>query len=113
MTHQEILEKLQASFAGKIGEFHEMKASPYQARMGSYVDITDISFLRDVCLYLRDENGLEFDSLLLLSSADNGDETVSAVYHLESTTHKHYFALKVTVPANQAVVPSVTSVWSH
>jgi NADH-quinone oxidoreductase subunit C len=113
MTAAEIVEKLSANFYQKVGEWHEMKASPYMTRMGSYMDVTDASFIRDICLFLRDEPDLVFNNLMLLSSLDNGDKTFSVVYHLESMTLKHIFALKVTVPEANPIVPSVVSVWNH
>ncbi|MEI8133790.1 MAG: NADH-quinone oxidoreductase subunit C [bacterium] len=113
MTNTEIYDKLKGAFGEKIGEWHEQTGSEYMKRMSSYADVTDAGYIRDVCLYLRDEPTLGFDSLLLLSSVDNGDNTLSVVYHLEAREKKQYFALKVTVPADHAVVGSVTDVWSH
>jgi NADH-quinone oxidoreductase subunit C len=111
MTNTEIYDKLKSAFGDKIGEWHEQTGSDYQKRMSSFADVSDAGYIRDVCLYLRDTLG--FDSLLLLSSLDNGDKTLSVVYHLEAREKKDHFALKVTVPDNNAVVPSVTDVWSH
>jgi len=113
MTNTEIYDKLKAAFGDKIGDWHEQTGSEYMKKTSSYADVADTGYIRDVCLFLRDEPELEFDSLLLLSSLDNGDKTLSVVYHLESKAKKQYFALKVTVPENNANVPSVTSVWAH
>jgi len=104
--------QLQRAFGDQVGEWHEMKPSAYATRYGSYADVKNVDYLRDVCLFLRDEPELQFDNLMLLSTLDNGDGTLSAVYHLESTKHKHTFALKATVQAGHAKVPSVTSVWT-
>ena len=113
MTNTEIYDTLKAAFADKIGDWHEQIGSEYMKRTSSYADVADVGYIRDVCLFLRDEADLEFDSLLLLSSLDNGDKTLSVVYHLESKSKRHYFALKVTVPESNANVPTVTGVWSH
>jgi NADH-quinone oxidoreductase subunit C len=113
MTNTEIYEKLRSAFGEKIGDWHEQTGSDYMKRMSSYADVSDPGYIRDVCLFLRDEPEMEFDSLLLLSSLDNGDKTLSVVYHLESKSKKQHFALKVTVPSDTAVVPSVTGVWAH
>ena len=53
-------------------------------RMASYADVADAGYIRDICLYLRDEPELGFDSLLLLSASDNNDKTLSVTYHLEA-----------------------------
>jgi NADH-quinone oxidoreductase subunit C len=113
MTIQEIRDMLLENFDGKIGDLHEMTHSAYQAKSGSYVDIIDKEYLRDVCLFLRDEPSLQFNSLLSLSSLDNNDMTLSVVYHLESTIKRHKFSMKVTVLVTEAEVPSITDVWPH
>jgi NADH-quinone oxidoreductase subunit C len=114
MTQFEIVEKLRSNFGDKVGAWREMTGGgEYQRRMGSYLEIAAPSSLLDIAFYLRDETELEFNALLLISSLDNGDGTLSAVYHLESRKHGNHLALKVTVPAEAAHVPSVTSVWAH
>jgi NADH-quinone oxidoreductase subunit C len=113
MTTAEIRDILLQNFDGKIGSLHEMTQSAYQARMGSYVDVADKDHLRDICLFLRDEPSLQFNSLLCLSSLDNNDTTVSVVYHLESTIKRHVFPMKVTMPVTEAELPSITDVWPH
>lgn len=113
MTGSEIRDILFQNFSGKIGEYREMTNSPYQARYGSYVDILDKEYVRDICLFLRDEPSLQFNSLMCLSSLDNNDGTLSVVYHVESTIKRHVFAMKVTLSATEAEVPSVTDVWPH
>src|SRR5688572_8146470 len=98
MTGNEIYEKLQAAFGKTIGGYVEQTASEYQRRMSSYAEVTDPGYVRDVCLYLRDEADLAFDNLNSLSTDDNGDKTLSVTYHMESMSKRHHFALKVTVP---------------
>jgi NADH:ubiquinone oxidoreductase subunit C len=97
MEQLAIQEKLSAAFGDQVGEWHAMKGSAYATKFGSYLDVKNVDYLRDVCLYMRDQPELQFDNLMLLSTLDNGDKTLSAVYHLESTVHRHVFALKVTV----------------
>ena len=112
MTGNEIYEKLKAAFGDTIGDYVEQTASEYQRRMSSYAEVKDPGYVRDVCLYLRDEADLTFDNLNCLSTDDNGDKTLSVIYHMESTSKRHHFALKVTVPVDHAVVSSVTDVWA-
>jgi len=112
MTGKEIYEKLKGAFGATIGEYVEQTASDYMRKMSSYAEVKEPGYIRDVCLYLRDQPDLAFDNLNCLSTDDNGDKTLSAVYHMESTTKRHHFALKVTVPIDNAVVSSVTDVWA-
>ncbi len=74
--------------------------------------------IADVCLFLRDEPGLEFKSLMNLSGIDNLDEKDAAkssyemVYHLHSMTQRHRATLKVQLPRQDAVsLPTVSGVW--
>lgn len=114
MTQPEIVERLRSVFGDSIGAWREMtEGSEYQKRMGSFLEITDASILRDLAFYLRDEPSLRFDHLLLISALDNADGTLSVVYHVESTQHNHQLAIKATVSAESARVPSITSVWAH
>jgi NADH-quinone oxidoreductase subunit C len=109
-----IIEKLRGRFGESIGAWHQSNSeNAYQRRMGSFLEIAEPSAMRDIAFFLRDEPSLVFDSLLLLSSLDNGNRSLSVVYHLESTHHGHQLALKVTVPTEHAHVPSITDVWLH
>jgi NADH-quinone oxidoreductase subunit C len=67
--------------------------------------------LRDVALQLRDDADLCFDNLMCLSGVDYNDGTLGVVYHLESMRLRHKLTLKVIVPADHAVVPTVERVW--
>ena len=114
MTQHEIVGQLHAAFGERLGAWREMTGgSSYQRRMGSYLEIADARIIRDLAFYLRDEPSLDFNSLLLLSSLDNADGTLSVIYHIESTHHNHQLALKITANAGDARVPSVTSIWAH
>lgn len=83
-----------------------------------------------ICLFLRDENELLFDSLMNLSGVDdangekvkstedgeNGLETIhggtlSVFYHLESTSLKHKLTLKTSTNREKPEVVTVTEVW--
>jgi NADH-quinone oxidoreductase subunit C len=112
MTGKEIYDRLKSVFGDAIGSWNEQTGSAYMARTSSFADIVETSALRDICLYLRDTGDLSFDNCNLVSCVDNGDKSLSSVYHIESTTHRHTFALKVTVPADHPVIPSITPVWS-
>jgi NADH-quinone oxidoreductase subunit C len=76
--------------------------------------------------FLRENDELKFDSLMVLSGVDdaNGtkakDEdgtdvisggTLSVYYHLHSTTLKHKIAIKVSTPRENPEVESVYNIW--
>jgi NADH-quinone oxidoreductase subunit C len=88
--------------------------------------IVDPLTMDKICLFLRDEKELQFDSLMNLSGVDdaNGtkerDEkgletiiggTLSVYYHLESTKLKHKLTLKVSTNREKPEVITVTEAW--
>ncbi|MGQ9819085.1 MAG: NADH-quinone oxidoreductase subunit C [Candidatus Kapaibacteriales bacterium] len=64
----------------------------------------------DICLELRDNPELDFDYLMCLSAVDLG-ESLGVVYHLYSIGNKHKLVLKVIVPKENPIVPSIERVW--
>jgi len=79
-----------------------------------------------ICSFLRDENDLQFDSLMNLSGVDdaNGEKvkdeqglesisggTLSVFYHLESTKLKHKLTIKTSTDRKKPEVVTVTEVW--
>lgn len=79
-----------------------------------------------ICLFLRDEKELLFDSIMNLSGVDdaNGEKvkdeqgletikggTLSVYYHLESTSLKHKLTLKVSTDREKPEVVTVTEAW--
>lgn len=82
--------------------------------------------IKQVCLFLRDNDELKFDSLMVLSGVDdaNGEKikdddgtekikggTLSVYYHLYSIELKHKITLKVSTLRDNPQVESVESVW--
>lgn len=82
--------------------------------------------IKEIALFLRDNEELKFDSLMLLSGVDdaNGtkakDEagvdtitggTLSVYYHLDSIYLKHKVTLRVSAPREKPEVESVYNVW--
>jgi len=66
---------------------------------------------KEICLYLRDEAGLQFDYLSCLSGMDYNNGNFGVVYHLASMVHKHKIVLKVNCTTDHLHVQSVSSVW--
>ena len=114
VTQFAIVELLRITFGDKLGAWRESNSeNAYQRRMGSYLEIAEPSAIRDLAFFLRDEPSLAFDSLLLISSLDNANGSLSVIYHIESTKHAHQLILKVTLPSEFPTVPSVTPIWLH
>lgn len=68
--------------------------------------------IREVARFLRDEDGLRFDSLMCLSGVHyQKEEQLGVTYHLHSTSEKHKVTLKVLMPQDNAHVPTVEQIW--
>lgn len=68
--------------------------------------------LKEVMKFLRDDDALRFNVLMCLSGVHYPDEEALGVtYHINSTTNDVKLALKVKVPEEDAMVPSVESIW--
>ncbi len=117
-TSEEIFQILKNKFQDKVIEFKNVQFEPHI--------IVDPIAIKDVCLFLRDEEGLEFDALMNLSGVDdaNGEKkqeedasftitggTLSVFYHLDSVLLKHKVTLKVSTSRETPEVESVESVW--
>ena len=64
----------------------------------------------EIATFLRDNHSLRMDSLMNLASVDR-DDTLSVVYYLHSMSLLHKACLRVDVPVNEPVVPTVETVW--
>jgi NADH-quinone oxidoreductase subunit C len=119
-SFEEIVEILKSKFPDIAIEAHpKAKLEPYILIPADKID--------SVCLFLRDNSDLFFDSLVNLSAVDDfngqkvkdeqGNETMSGgtmsvYYHLESIKFRHKLLLKVTTERDNPTVNSVASVWN-
>jgi len=104
LSPAEIHDKLKTQFGDTIVEFKP------DAVVDPYIKIAP-ERIRDVALFLRDNETLLFDSLMCLSGVDYKEGGLGVVYHLYSMKHDHKITLKVIVPGDNPKVPSVEAVW--
>jgi len=69
------------------------------------------ALIKDVCLFLRDDEKTACDLLMLLSGVDLTGGKLGVVYHLNSTRWGHKITLKVEVTVDDPHCQSVESVW--
>ncbi len=67
--------------------------------------------LADIARFLRDDDKLQFDSLMLLSGVDYTGGKLGVTYHCHSIKLNHKITLKVEVTVENPHVQSVESVW--
>lgn len=115
----EIHRDLQEKFSDMIGDLHREPAST-----GTPFIIVNRAWIRDVCLYLRDDDRYRMNTLDLLSCVDarslkeEGGGGLRVVYHLSSLRREgelwrtfHRCALRVDAPLDDPRVPTVSRVW--
>lgn len=106
----EIVRKIQGKFGVKAVE--RIETQHLQSIL-----VIGIDFLHDVCLYLRDTEGLYFDFLSNISAVDyHPDAKFELVYHLTSIPYQSQLVLKVELFNDRKLnqlpqVPSVSGVW--
>lgn len=118
-TTEEIFKVLKDKFGDAVIELKT--ALPVE----SFI-IVDPFKIDEICLFLRDEEGLKFDNCMNLSGVDdaNGKKetqsdgstnivggTLSVFYHLESVYLKHKLTLKVSTQRENPQVKSVSRIW--
>jgi NADH-quinone oxidoreductase subunit C len=118
-TSEEIFDLLKIKFGEAIIELVSDKPAE------SFISVGPLE-IDKICYWLKDESGLEFNSLMNLSGVDdaNGEKvkdeneldvikggTLSVFYHLESTILKHKITLKVSTGRENPEVASVEEVW--
>jgi len=118
-TAEEIFNQLKEKFGSSVIELKTDKpVEPFIIVNPLEVD--------KICLFIKDENELQFDSLMNLSGVDdaNGTKvkddkgietinggTLSVYYHLESTKLRHKLTLKTSTPREKPEVVTVTESW--
>ena len=67
----------------------------------------------EVCRFLRDTDGLKFDSLRDICGTDRAvtEDRYEVVYNLFSLVNKYRFRIKVKIDESDMHIPSVTGVW--
>ncbi|MBM4157575.1 MAG: NADH-quinone oxidoreductase subunit C [Ignavibacteria bacterium] len=105
MNSNEIYNLLKSFFPDAVIDYKDDKpVEPYIIVSAKEID--------KICLFLRDEENLQFDYLSCLSSVDFDNDNLAAVYNLYSFVHNHKLNIKVIVPKSDPVIKTVSSVWN-
>ena len=103
MTAQEIYDILKTKFGDAVTEMKQNVIQPW---------ITIVpEKMKEICLFLRDENAMQFDYLPCLSGVDYNNGKLGIVYHLSSMVHKHKIVLKTFCSKDNPHIQSISDVW--
>jgi NADH-quinone oxidoreductase subunit C len=104
MHAKDIYAALEQQFPGKVGNFKADALEPYLTVQGFSIV--------EVCRFLRDSAGLDFQVLSDLTALDwPKEEKIQVVYHLFSYAHNHQVVLKVDLPRDNPKIATVEGVW--
>jgi len=103
MQTKEIYSKLKAKFGDSILELVE------EPNFDAFVNVAPEA-IKEIAMFLRDENDLEFDYMTNLSGIDYKD-SLGIVYHLYSMKNNHRTVIKVKVNREKPIIPTVERVW--
>jgi NADH-quinone oxidoreductase subunit C len=104
MEAPQVFTRLEQQFPGKVHDFKGDVAEAYLS--------VDGAVIVEVCRFLRDTDGLNFQVLSDLTALDlPKDEKIQVVYHLYSYAHKHQIVLKVDLPRDNPKLMTVEGVW--
>ncbi len=106
MDNQTVLERLQTSFSSAVLTTDE--------RHGDLKVTLERDQLVAVAQFLRDDQELRYTLLENLCGVDylGSEPRFEVVYHLFSFYHYHRVCLKVGVPEEDPVVPTLTGLWA-
>jgi NADH-quinone oxidoreductase subunit C len=101
-----VVDKLKEHFAGAVQETSEGH--------GELSIVVSREQIVDICRFLKHDPDLRFDMLMDVAGVDylGREPRFEVVYHLYALSYNKRLRLKVRLPENDLVVPSVTSVWS-
>jgi NADH-quinone oxidoreductase subunit C len=99
----EIETRLRAQFGDEVLAFED--------RFGHPVVTVAVERYRELVTFLRDEPDLACDYCDFTTGVDRGEEGVEIVTHVFSTTHRHNVRVKVILPADRLICPTISDVY--
>lgn len=102
MLASEIFERVKNALGDKGIAFRDDKMSPY-------IKVEPAELLK-VAGFLYEQPDLQFKSLMSLSCVDY-PLSFTIVYHLFSMTQGHKITIKVELPKDNPVIPTVENIW--
>lgn len=104
MTPEDVCSQLKATFGEAVGGLSETRGDRFVTVKGDKIV--------DVCRFLRQTAGLEFDYCQDITAVDwPARKVIEVVFHLYSLVHKHALVLKVETDREAPSLATVEGVW--
>ena len=112
MEANEIFAALQEKFGESVSDFTPADLETPKGAVRDAFCLVTAEELVDVANFLRHDPTLRFDFLQCITGVDYPrEEQLHSVYHLYSYALRHQFVIKVVVPRDKPLLPSVVAVW--
>jgi NADH-quinone oxidoreductase subunit C len=99
----EVETRLRAQFGDDVLGFEE--------RFGHPVVTVAVERYRELVTFLRDEPDLACDYCDFTTGVDRGEQGIEIVTHVFSTTHRHNVRVKVILPADGLICPTISDIY--
>jgi NADH-quinone oxidoreductase subunit C len=99
----EVETRLRAQFGDDVLAFED--------RFGHPVVTVAVERYRELVTFLRDEPDLACDYCDFTTGVDRGEEGIEIVTHVFSTTHRHNVRVKVILPADRLICPTISDLY--
>jgi NADH-quinone oxidoreductase subunit C len=83
----------------------------FEDQFGHSVVMVSIERYRELMRFLRDEPELACDYCDFTAGVDRGEAGIEIVTHVFSTSHKHNVRVKVVLPADRLVCPTISDIY--
>jgi NADH-quinone oxidoreductase subunit C len=104
MTEEEVCNQLKAEFGEAVTGLSETKGDKFVVVKGDRIV--------DVCRFLKETTGLEFDYCQDITAVDwPARKVIEVVFHVYSLVHRHGLVLKVETDREVPSIPTVEGVW--
>ena len=102
-----------AAFQALVAKYPDAVYEPYEGVGGDDCVFVVKQRIVDVCRYAKEDPSLAFNMAPYITAVDylGQEPRFEVVYNLLSTVHNHRARLRVKVPENDAILPSVTGIW--
>jgi NADH-quinone oxidoreductase subunit C len=99
----EVETRLRAQFGDDVLAFED--------RFGHPVATVAVERYRELVTFLRDEPELACDYCDFTTGVDRGEQGIEIVTHVFSTTHRHNVRVKVILPADRLICPTISDIY--
>lgn len=93
-------------------EFSSVEMTLHNEDAGDHYIQLPYETIDKICSFLRDDERLQFNSLMNMTGVDFPPDFIGVVYHLHSLPLRHRVTLRIMAAREGGSVPSVSKIWA-